>query len=90
MNVNIGEGKCDAFDLNIFQYYCMKSHKSLFFWDFGVLAMKGSISENAQGISPGTLLYFEEVATRNSINVVRRNKVHPKNQALAPQQFVLN
>ena len=56
MNINIGEGKCDAFDLNIFQYYCMKSHKSLFLWDLGVLGMKGLISENAKRLSVSTLL----------------------------------
>ena len=40
----------------------MKSHKSIFFRDLGILGIKGLISENAQGISPGTLLDFEEVA----------------------------
>ena len=39
----------------------MKSHKSLFFRDLGILGIMGLIPENAQGISPGTLLDFEEV-----------------------------
>ena len=35
----------------------LKYPKSLFLCAFG---MEGLISENAQGCSPGTLLYFEE------------------------------
>ena len=66
----------------------MKYHKSWFLCDFSVLAMKGLISENAQGISPSTLLDFEEVPLsykkRKKKNLYPTKRGSSKNQALAP------
>ena len=60
----------------------MKYHKSRFLCDFSVLTMKGLISENAQGVSPSTLLYFEYVAL--SYKKQQRKKLYPPKQGSTP------
>ena len=53
----------------------LKYPKSLFLCAFG---MEGLISENAQGCSPGTLLYFEEA--NPSYKKQQRKKLHMTKQ----------
>jgi len=61
----------------------MKSHKSLFFRDLAILGIKGLLSENAQGISPGTLLDFEEVPP--SYKKQQRKKRYQMKQGSTPR-----
>ncbi len=53
-----------------------------FYWDFGALSIKGLISENAQGISPGTLLDFEEAPP--SYKKQQRKKLYQTKQGSTP------